>query len=154
MGVATLVAVRAAEEGDRFGRLGVGVAFETRPGAALGVPEVALQTVRVIRVGREHPAEQHVLPPVAGVQEESLAQIHVVTADPFGDGAARADALEEVHAGDAGRDRTGDVRFGQADGRLDPRRRREAGEEGRLRRVGSGPLTCPAGEPHLLGETV
>ena len=34
--------------------------------------------------------------------EESLAQVHVVAADPLGDRAARADDLQEIDAGDPG----------------------------------------------------
>jgi len=87
------VTVRAAEEGDWVGGLRVGIAFDARPGAALGVPEVALEAVRLVGVGREHPAEEDVGRSFARVLEEALAQVHVVAADALGDGSSRADAL-------------------------------------------------------------
>src|SRR5450759_3236774 len=109
-----LVAVGAAEEGDGVGGLRVSVAFDAGPGAALGVPEVALEAVGLVGVGGEHPAEEDVQLYLAGVLEEALAQVHVVPADALGDGALRADALQEIDAGTVRRDRAGDVRLGQA----------------------------------------
>src|SRR6202162_4795147 len=84
------VAVGAAEEGDGVGGLGVGVAFEAGPGAALGVPEVTLEAVGLVGVGGEHPAEEDVQRSLAGVLQEPLAQVHVVPADALGDEALRA----------------------------------------------------------------
>src|ERR1700693_339663 len=109
------VAVGAAEEGDGVGGLGMGVAFEAGPGAALGVPEVALEAVGLVGVGRQHPAEEDVYLSLAGVLEEALAQVQVVAADALGDGALRANAFQEIDAGTVRRDRAGDVRLGQTD---------------------------------------
>jgi hypothetical protein len=114
------------------------------------VPEVALELVGLAGISREHPAKENVLFPVPGVLEESLSQVNVIAPDALGDVAPRADALEEIDAGRAGWNRARDVRFSQADGGLEARRRRKAGEERRLRRIGSG-LQVPVlpGQPHF-----
>jgi hypothetical protein len=59
----------------------VGIALDAGPSAALGVPEVALEAIGVVRVLGEHPAEKRVGAPLAGVLEEALAQVHVVAAE-------------------------------------------------------------------------
>src|ERR1700693_1210670 len=149
------VAVGAAEEGDGVGGLGMGVAFEAGPGAALGVPEVALEAVGLVGVGRQHPTEENVPVSLAGVLEEALAQVHVVPADAFGDGALRTDALQEIDAGTAGRDRPGDVRLGQANRGLDAGSWRKAGEKRRLRRIGFARFKPrPSRRPHFRGSSV
>jgi hypothetical protein len=71
----------------------MGVAFEAGPGAALGVPEVALEAVGFVGIGGEHPAEEDVQLSLAGVLEKALAQVHVVAPDALGYGTLRADAL-------------------------------------------------------------
>ena len=78
--------------------LGMGVAFEAdqEPPCAC---QVALEAVGVIGVGREHPAEEDVGSRLAGVLEETLAQVHVVAPDALDDGSARADDLQKVDAG-------------------------------------------------------
>ncbi len=144
------VAVGTAEEGDGVGGLGMDVAFEAGPGAALSVPEVTLQAIRLVGVGGEHPAEQDVRLRGAGVLQEALAKIHVVSPDPLRDEAPGTDALQEIDPGALGRDRAGHVGLGQADGGLNSGRGRKTGEKGRLRRIGLGELTFSAGEPHLL----
>jgi hypothetical protein len=87
-----LLAVGAAEEGDGLGGSGVGVAFDARPGAALGVPEVALQAIGVVGVVGEHPAEEDVRASLASVLDEALPQVHVVPAHPLRHEAASAHA--------------------------------------------------------------
>ena len=68
--------------------MGVGIASEAGPGAALGVPEVALEAVGLVGVGGEHPAEEDVGVPLAGLLEETLAQVHVIAPHALGDGAS------------------------------------------------------------------
>jgi hypothetical protein len=102
----------------------MGVALEARPGAALGVPEVALQAVGLVGVGGDHPAEEDIGRCFVGVLEETLAQVHVVAAD-----------------------RAGDIGLGQADGGLDARRMGKAGEKGRLRRI---PLSAERADYFVL----
>jgi hypothetical protein len=140
------------------GGSGVGVAFEAGPGTALGVPEVALEAVDLVGVGGEDPAEEDVQVSFAGVLQEALAQVHVVSSHPLGDGALRADDLQKIDAGAARRDRVGDVRLGQTDRGLDAGRGRQAGEERRLRRIGFArfkprPSRCNAGRK-LFRQTV
>src|SRR5262245_5500432 len=98
-----LIAIRAAEERDGVGGLGMGLAVETGPGAALGVPEITLQAIGLVGVGGEHPAKEDVLLLLPGVLEEALAQVHVVAADLLRHRPSGADDLQEIDAGDPGR---------------------------------------------------
>ena len=127
----------------------VGVAFDARPGPAVGVPEIALELIGLVRVLGEDPAEEHVRPALAGILQEPLAQVHVVAADALGDLPVRADALQEEDARPPRRNRTRDVRLGQADRGLNAGRGRKAGKKRQLRRVGRRCVEARApGKPH------
>lgn len=145
-----MVAVGAADFGDGVGGAGVGVAFEAGPGAALGVPEVALEAVGLVGVGGEDPAEEDVQIAFAGVLEEALAQVHVVPSHALGDGALRADDLQEIDAGAVRRDGAGDVRLGQSDRGLDAGSGRETRKKRWLRRIGFARFKPrPSRRPHF-----
>ena len=106
------------------------------PGAALGVPEVALEAVGLVGVVGEHPAEEDVGTPLAGILQQALAQVHIVSAHVLGDASLPAATLlrkktPPLRGGTVRRH----VRLGQTDRRLDARRGRQARKKGRLRRI-------------------
>src|SRR5205085_5225134 len=118
-----------AQKRDSFGRRRMSVSGNARPGAAVGVPEVALQLIGLVGVFRDEPAEENVVRALARVLEEPLSQIQIVAADALGDLTIGPDALQEIDAGPAGRHGSSDVRLGQTDRGLDSRRGRKSGKE-------------------------
>ena len=105
------------------------------PRSSLGVPQIALQPIGLVGIGRDHPAEEDVLAALPGVLEQPLTQIDVVASDLLVDAAALAHGLQEVHAGQTRRDGARDVGFRQPHRCLNTRSRRKVGEKGRLGRV-------------------
>ena len=78
------------------------VAGDAGPCPAVGVPEVALQPIRFVRVLGQDPAEKDVGMPLPGVLEQALSQVDVVPADPLGDLALLADAFQKNTPGRPG----------------------------------------------------
>jgi len=112
------------------------VSRDRGPRSSLGVPEIALEPVGLVGIGRDHPAEENVLPPLARVLEQPLTQIDVVASDALIYPSSLPHRLQEVNAGESGRDGARDVRFGQPHRGLDAGRRRKVGKKGRLSRIG------------------
>ena len=141
------LAVRAPEERDALGGDRMRVASDASPGAALGVPEVALELVRLTGAFRQHPSEENVVSSITRVLEKPLPDIHVIAADALRDAAARANALQVVDARPSWRDRARDVELCQAERGLDARRGGKVRKERKLRRIrGSGKTACS--QPH------